>query len=368
MTGAPRPTRPAGPLERDTCRDNDRVAIALQLPFNRDLRTPSGEVKEPRYYQRIAIERALEAILSENRPRVLLTLATGTGKTFVALQILWKLWNSSWREPRKPHFLYLADRNILIDQPIAREFQPVFDRAIWKLQGEAKLGRELYFALYQSLADSGDSLGIFRDYPADYFEDPVYEYSLAQGIEDGFLAPYRVRRVILSPDARGWTPQAGELDRFGREIPAGVYQTTHFERVVSLLKRTEAAARHLTAYLERSDPMAKTIVFCVDSEHAEQLRQALSNANIERVRQHPDYVVRIVSAEGDVGTDHLKRFANVEAETPVIATTSKLLSTGVDIPTVKNIVLFKPIGSMVEFKQIIGRGTRLYLEERLYAA
>jgi type I restriction enzyme R subunit len=191
----------------------------------------------------------------------------------------------------------------------------------------------------------------------------VFEYSLAQGIEDGFLAPYRVRRVVLSPDAHGWSPEPGQLDRFGREIPPGVYATPHFERVVSLLSRTDAAARHLTDYLGHTDPMAKTIVFCVDSEHAEQMRQALSNANAARVRQHPNYVVRIVAAEGDVGTEHLGAFMDVESDTPVIATTSKLLGTGVDIPTVKNIVLFKPIGSMVEFKQIIGRGTRLYPDD-----
>jgi type I restriction enzyme R subunit len=392
---------------------DDRVAADLRLPFNRDLRTPAGEVKEPRYYQRVAIERVLEAIFNQHRKRLLLTMATGTGKTFVAQQILWKLWNSSWRAGRKPRFLYLADRNILVDQPISREFRPAFGDAIWKLRGEAKHGREVYFALYQSLADSGDALGLFRDYPTDYFDlvvvdechrgsasdesswrtileyfapavqvgmtatplrndnvdtyryfgDPVYEYSLAQGIEDGFLAPYRVRRVVLSPDAHGWAPERGQLDRFGREIPPGMYQTRDFERVVSLLSRTEAAARHLTEHLERTDPMAKTIVFCVDSEHAEQMRQALSNANLARVRQYPNYVVRIVSAEGDVGVEHLGAFADVESDTPVIATTSKLLSTGVDLPTVKNIVIFKPIGSMVDFKQIIGRGTRLYPDD-----
>jgi type I restriction enzyme R subunit len=379
----------------------DRVASDLLLPFNRDLRTPSGAVKEPRYYQRVAIERALEAILRDQRPRVLLTMATGTGKTFVALQLIWKLWTSSWRGDRKPRFLYLADRNILVDQPIAREFRPVFGDAIWKLQGDVKHGREVYFALYQALADTGDSLGLFRDYPSDYFDlvvvdechrgsatdasswraildhfspavhlgmtatplrndnvdtyryfgDPVYEYSLAQGIEDGFLAPYRVRRVVLSPDAHGWSPEPGQVDRFGREIPPGTYETGHFERVVSLLSRTEAAARHLTDHLERTDPMAKTIVFCVDSEHAAQMRKALVDANAERVRQHPNYVVRIVSAEGEVGTEHLGAFADVESETPVIATTSRLLSTGVDLPTVKNVVLFKPIGSIVEFSR-----------------
>ncbi|WP_156442368.1 EcoAI/FtnUII family type I restriction enzme subunit R [Mycobacterium sp. IS-1556] len=392
----------------------EEIATAtLLLPFNRDLRLPDGRIKEPRYYQRAAIEAALTAILDDNRNRVLLTLATGTGKTFVALQIVWKLWQSRWREGRKPRFLYLADRNILVDQPISREFKPVFGDAIWKVQGEAKTGREIYFALYQSLADSGGDLGVFRDYPSDYFDlvivdechrgsargestwrsilehfspavqlgmtatplrdenrdtyqyfgDPIYTYTLSQGIEGGFLAPYRVRRVVLSPDAAGWSPSPGQLDRFGREIPEGVYETKHFERVVSLLIRTDEAAKHLTDYLKRTDRMAKTIVFCVDSDHADQMRQSLNNANADLARQYPNYAVRIVSDEGDVGRQHLGDFADPERETPVIATTSQLLSTGVDLPTVRNIVLFKPIGSMVDFKQIIGRGTRLYPDD-----
>jgi type I restriction enzyme, R subunit len=271
----------------------DEHAAMLVLPFNRALRNPDGTVKEPRYYQRVAIERALQAIL-RGEERVLLTMATGTGKTFVALQIVWKLWSSTWMGARKPRILYLADRNILVDQPIAREFKPVFGDAVWKLRAEAKTGRDIYFALYQSLADTGDVLGMFRDYPADYFDlvvvdechrgsasdesswrailehfapatqlgmtatplrndnvdtyryfgPPVYEYSLRLGIDDGFLAPYRMRRVVLSPDAFGWRPDQGQLDLFGREIPDGLYETQQFERVVSLLTRTQAAARH----------------------------------------------------------------------------------------------------------------------------
>lgn len=196
-----------------------------------------------------------------------------------------------------------------------------------------------------------------------YFGNPVYEYTLKQGIDDGFLAPYRVRRVVLSPDAYGWAPDQGQLDLFGREIPENLYTTEHFERVVSLLTRTEAAAKHLTEFLRRTDPMAKTIIFCVDREHAAQMRSALINANPELARQYPDYAVRIVAGEEGVGEEHLSNFADPESRTPVIATTSKLLSTGVDIPTVHNIVLFKPIGSIVEFKQVIGRGTRLYPDE-----
>jgi type I restriction enzyme, R subunit len=391
---------------------SEEVTEELVLPFNRDLRTPGGGVKEPRYYQVIAINRAVAAALNGDK-RMLLTLATGTGKTFVALQVVWKLWSSKWKDERKPRILYLADRNILVDQPIAREFVPVFGRdAVWKVRGRAKTGREIFFALYQAIAEGGGA-GIFRDYPPDYFDliivdechrgsardesswrgilehfspatqlgmtatplrdenvdtyryfgNPLYEYSLAQGIEDGFLAPYRVRRVVLSPDAEGWRPSADQLDLFGREIPPDTYTTPQFERVVSLLMRTREAARHLTEYLKATDRFAKTIVFCVDSEHAEQMRLALHEANADLTRQYPHYVARIVSAEGDVGRELMDDFIDPERESPVIATTSKLLSTGVDIPTCRNIVLFKPIGSIVDFKQIIGRGTRLFPDQ-----
>jgi type I restriction enzyme R subunit len=196
-----------------------------------------------------------------------------------------------------------------------------------------------------------------------YFGNPIYEYSLARGIDDGFLAPYRVHRVVLSPDAMGWSPTPEQLDRYGREIPEGLYTTREFERVVSLLERTRVAARHLTDYLRRTDRFARTIVFCVDGEHAEQMRMALHEANTDLTRQYPHYVVRIVSDEGEVGREHLSNFVDPERETPVIATTSRLLSTGVDIPTCRNVVLFRPVGSMVEFKQIIGRGTRLYPDQ-----
>jgi type I restriction enzyme, R subunit len=398
--------------------DDDLVAQGLLLPFNRSLRNPDGSVKEPRSYQRTAINRAVKAILSGDK-RLLLTMATGTGKTFVSMQIVWKLWKSDWRPGRHPRVLYLADRNILIDQPIEREYRPAFGSGegspIWKLHGEAKRGREIYFGLYQQLADSGADLnGMFRDFAPDFFDliivdechrgsaraesswrailnhfasatqigmtatpkrdetadtydyfggGPLFEYSLAQGIEDGFLAPYRVRRVVLSPDAYGWAPNQGQLDMFGKEIPEGLYNTNDFERVVSLLTRTEVAAKHLTEYLRRTDRWAKTIVFCVNQEHADQMRRALHNANSDFTKQHPDYVVRIVSDEQQIGRGHLSRFADTEADLPVIATTSEMLSTGVDLPTVRNIVLFRPVGSMAMFKQMIGRGTRLFPDE-----
>jgi type I restriction enzyme R subunit len=392
----------------------DAVANGIVVPFNRTLRNADGSVKEPRYYQQTAINRSVAAILG-GRKRILLTMATGTGKTFVSMQIVWKLWRSGWRPGRNPRVLYLADRNILIDQPQSGYFVPAFGEGpVWKLSGEAKAGREIYFALYQALADGGEQPnGIFRQFDPDFFDlvivdechrgsanaesswrailehfspatqlgmtatpkreetvdsyeyfgDPLFEYSLAQGIDDGFLAPYRVRRVVLSPDAHGWVPSEGQLDRFGREIPPDLYTTKEFERTVSLLTRTEEAARHLTKWLSGTDRWAKTIVFCVDQEHADQMRRALHNANADLTRQHPNYVVRIVSEERDIGKGYLSDFADTEKDLPVIATTSQMLSTGVDLPTVRNIVLFRPIGSLALFKQIIGRGTRLFPDE-----
>jgi type I restriction enzyme, R subunit len=392
----------------------DAVADGVVVPFNRTLRNADGSVKEPRYYQQTAINRSVAAILG-GKKRLLLTMATGTGKTFVSMQIVWKLWRSGWRPGRNPRVLYLADRNILIDQPQSGYFVPVFGEGpVWKLSGEAKAGREIYFALYQALADGSDEPnGIFRQFDPDFFDlvivdechrgsanaesswravlehfspatqlgmtatpkrdetvdsyeyfgDPLFEYSLAQGIDDGFLAPYRVRRVVLSPDAHGWEPTPEQMDRFGREIPPGLYTTKEFERVVSLLTRTEEAARHLTRWLSSTDRWAKTIVFCVDQEHADQMRRALHNANTDLTRRHPNYVVRIVSEEGDIGKGYLSDFADTEKDLPVIATTSQMLSTGVDLPTVHNIVLFRPIGSLALFKQIIGRGTRLFPDE-----
>jgi type I restriction enzyme, R subunit len=385
------------------------VAEHIAIPFNRDLRNPDGSVKRPRYYQVRAINAILEAALGGQR-RMLVTMATGTGKTFVALQVAWKLQQARWPSGQRTRVLYLADRNVLVDQPIIREFRPVFGEALWKVQGAARTGREVYFALYQALADTPGSLGVLSGYPSDYFDlvivdechrgsardesswraildhfapaaqlgmtatplrtdnvdtyryfgDPLYTYSLAQGIDDGFLAPYRVTRAVLSPDAHGWRPEPDQLDRYGRAIPEGTYTTQDFERVVSLLERTRAAARHLSDQLRRTDRFAKTIVFCVDQEHAEQMRSALHEENADLTRQHPHYVARVVSDEGDVGREHLDAFIDPRRTTPTIVTTSRLLSTGVDVPTCRNIVLFRPVGSIVEFKQIIGRGTRLY--------
>ena len=366
--------------------------------------------KSPRYYQEIAINRAVQAVL-QGRRRVLLTLATGTGKTIVAFQICWKLWSSRWNrtgEYRRPKILYLADRNILVDDPKDKIFAP-FGDARWKIEGEAVKGREMYFAIYQAIAKDERRPGLYRDYPPEFFDlivvdechrgsavdesnwreileyfhpaiqigmtatplrkdnrdtyryfgNPLYTYSLRQGIEDGFLAPYRVHRVITTVDAAGWRPSKGELDRYGREIPDGLYETKDFERVIALKARTEVIARHLTGHLKNTDSFAKTIVFCVDQEHAEEMRKALNNENVELVKEYPDYVCRVVSDEGQVGRGHLNRFQELETTSPVILTTSQMLTTGVDVPTCKNVVLARVINSMTEFKQIIGRGTRV---------
>ena len=192
-----------------------------------------------------------------------------------------------------------------------------------------------------------------------YFGNPIYEYSLRQGIDDGFLAPYRVHRVITEWDAAGWRPGKYDLDRYGRPIPDDEYQTKDFERVVALRARTQAIARHLTDFLEKTDRFAKTIVFCVDQEHASEMRAALSNLNSDLIAQHPDYVCRVTADEGDIGRGHLDRFQDVDTKVPAILTTSQLLTTGVDMPTCKNVVLARVVGSMTEFKQIIGRGTRV---------
>jgi len=366
--------------------------------------------KTPHYYQRIAIDRVIQAILSGRR-RVLVTMATGTGKTVVAFQICWKLWSSRWNRrndpTRKPRILYLADRNFLVDDPKDKTFS-AFGDARHKIEGGVTvLSRELYFATYQSIARDERRPGLYKEFARDFFDlvivdechrgsareesnwreileyfepayqlgmtatplrdenrdtylyfgNPVYTYSLKQGIEDGFLAPYRVHRIVTQWDATGWRPSKNDLDRYGREIPDEVYTTADFERRVALRARTQAVARHLTDFLKKTDRYAKTIVFCVDQEHASEMRAALNNLNADVVQQYADYVCRVTADEGDIGRGHMQRFQDVE--TPVILTTSQLLTTGLDAPTCRNIVLLRLVNSMVEFKQIIGRGTRV---------
>lgn len=369
------------------------------FPFNRSI---IGLV--PRYYQEIAINRAVQSVLN-GKKRILICMATGTGKTFVAFQIIWKLWKS--RRIRK--VLYLVDRNVLADQAKDRTFFP-FGEARHKIQRRAVKSREIYFGLYQAIAEDDRRKGLYKMYSPDFFDlivvdechrgsarddskwrdileyfspayqigmtatpkrddnvntyayfgNPICTYSLKDGIDDGFLAPYRVMRITPSVDDTGWIPSRGQLDRFGREVPYGLYETKDFERIVSLFTRTEAVAKHLTNYLKKTDRFGKTMVFCVDQEHAEDMRLALHNANSDLSVKHPHYVARVVSDEGKIGRKFLDDFQDPEKKTPVILTTSQMLTTGVDAPTCRNIVLFKTINSMVQFKQIIGRGTRLF--------
>jgi type I restriction enzyme R subunit len=391
---------------------DDTVADRLLTPAN----LTTG--REPRYYQRIAIDRAVQSIL-QGRKRVLLTMATGTGKTDVAFQICWKLWSSKWNAKsgpdgqtgtvRKPRILYLADRNFLVDDPKDKTFS-AFGDARHKIEGgNAVFSREMYFATYQSIAEDENRPGLYKEFARDFFDliivdechrgsakedsnwreileyfepayqlgmtatpkrednrdtylyfgNPIYTYSLKQGIDDGFLAPYRVHRIVTQWDAAGWRPSKDDLDRYGREIPDEVYTTTDFERRVALRARTQAVARHLTDFLKKTDRFAKTIVFCVDQEHASEMRTALNNLNADLVQQFPDYVCRVTADEGDIGRGHMQRFQDVETRTPVILTTSQLLTTGLDAPTCRNVVLVRLVNSMVEFKQIIGRGTRV---------
>lgn len=366
--------------------------------------------KTPRYYQEIAINRAVQAILQGKR-RTLLTLATGTGKTVVAFQICWKLWNSRWNrtgEHRRPRILYLADRNVLVDDPKDKIFAPLGD-ARHKIEGEAIKSREMYFSTYQAIARDERRPGLYREYPPDFFDlvivdechrgsakdesnwrdileyfepafqigmtatplrkdnvdtyryfgNPIYTYSLRQGIEDGFLAPYSVHRIVTTVDAAGWRPTKGQLDRYGREIPDAEYGTPDFERKVALKVRTEAIAHNLSEFLKNTDRFGKTIIFCVDQEHAEDMRKALNNLNTDLTKDFPNYVVRVTADEGKLGRGHLDRFMELETQTPTLVTTSQLLTTGVDVQTCKNVVIARVINSMTEFKQIIGRGTRV---------
>ena len=390
-----------------------RAAESLDDATAEKLLTPAypDRTRPLRYYQEIAVHRAVQAVL-QGRLRMLLTLCTGAGKTAIAFQICWKLWSARWNAKhtgRRPKILFLSDRNFLVDDPMAKDFSP-FGEARHKITaGRAVTSRDMYFAIYQAIAHDENRPGLYRDYPRDFFDlvivdechrgsarddsnwrdilewfapatqvgmtatprrednidtydyfgDPLYEYSLAQGIDDGFLAPYRVHRVITDTDASGWRPHKGELDRYGREIPDKEYTTGDFEHIVALRARTQAIARHLTDFLKQTDRFAKTLVFCAGQEHALEMRLALANLNADLMRQYPDYVCRVTADEGAVGATHRAHFQDVETRTPAILTTSHLLTTGVDAPTCKNVVLVRTVGSMPEFKQIIGRGTRL---------
>lgn len=375
----------------------DAAVKLVEQPFYSD-----GSGKEPRYYQRVAINRAIEAI-AKGQPRVLLVMATGTGKTYTAFQIIWRLWKAK----AKKRILFLADRNILVDQTMQQDFAP-FGEVMHKVTNrEVKKNYEIYLALYQAVTGREEWKQIYRQFPADFFDlvvidechrgsasddsawrdvleyfnsathigltatpketkevsninyfgDPVYTYSLKQGIEDGFLAPYKVIRIATDADAVGYTPEKGKVDKLGQMVEQRQYNTKDFDRNLVLEKRTKLVASKVWEYLKATDPMAKTIVFCDDQDHAERMRQELVKL-IPAAASNRRYVMRITGDDNE-GKAQLSYFIDNDEPYPVIATTSKLLTTGVDAKTCKLIVLDQSINSMTEFKQIIGRGTRL---------
>ena len=358
--------------------------------------------KTPRYYQRVAINRTIEAV-ARGQNRILLVMATGTGKTYTAFQIIHRLWKSG----AKRKILFLADRNILVDQTMQQDFKP-FEKIMTKISGK-KLDSsfELYLALYQQLAgDDGEEP--FRDFKPgffdlivvdechrgsareesrwrkileyfsgatqigmtatpketkevsniDYFGEPIYTYSLKQGIDDGFLAPYKVVRIGIDKDLEGWRPPAGKVDIYGNEIEDREYNIKDYDRNLIIDDRTKTVAKRISDFLRGTHRFDKTIVFCVDIDHAERMRQALVNENADLVAENAKYVMRI-TGDNDEGKAQLDYFIAEESKYPVIVTTSKLMTTGVDCKTCKLIVLDNNINSMTEFKQIIGRGTRL---------
>jgi type I restriction enzyme R subunit len=358
--------------------------------------------KKARYYQEVAINRTIEAIAKE-QDRILLVMATGTGKTYTAFQIIWRLWKAG----KKRRILFLADRNILVDQTMQQDFSP-FGNVMHKITNrEVKRNYEIYMALYQAVTGKDEWKQIFRQFSKDFFDlvvvdechrgsaaedsawrevleyfssathigltatpketkdisntfyfgDPIYTYSLKQGIEDGFLAPYKVIRIVTDADALGYTPEKGKTDKHGQLVEQRIYNTGDFDRSLVLEKRTALVAGKVWEFLSKTDPMAKTIVFCDDQEHAERMRQALVEL-IPDAAANRRYVMRITGDDKE-GKAQVSYFIDNDEPFPVIATTSKLLATGVDAKTCKLIVLDQTINSMTEFKQIIGRGTRI---------
>ena len=398
-----------------------------------------GSGKEPRYYQRNAINAAIEAI-AKGQDRILLVMATGTGKTYTAFQIIWRLWKAG----RKKRILFLADRNVLIDQTMVNDFRP-FGAAMAKLSTSAKTieradgttteltlaldqrrgtnqrrridtAYEIYLGLYQAITGPEERQKLFREFSPGFFDlividechrgsaaedsawreildyfsgatqigltatpketeyvsnihyfgKPVFSYSLKQGIRDGFLAPYKVIKVHLDVDVEGYRPKPGETDLNDEKIEDRHYNLKDFDRVLIIDERTRRVARWISDYLKQSgDRFQKTIIFCVDTEHAARMRQALLNENADLAQQNPRYVMRITGDDPD-GQTQLGNFIDPEAKYPVLVTTSRLLSTGVDAQTCRLIVLEREVGSMTEFKQIVGRGTRVHEETKKY--
>ncbi len=374
-----------------------------QLPIITQDYHDDGSGKSPRYYQLQAINKTIEAI-SGNIDRVLLVMATGTGKTYTAFQIIWRLWKAR----QKKRILFLADRNVLVDQTRINDFQP-FGTAMTKITGRTvDPAYEIHLALYQALTGPEESQKAYKQVNpdffdlividechrgsaaedsawreileyfksatqigltatpkeadgvsnADYFGDSVYTYSLKEGIEDGFLAPYKVVRVDIDVDLMGWRPKKNQIDKNGETIEDRIYNQKDFDRTMVIDERTELVAKTITAFLKRTDPMSKTIVFCNDIDHADRMRRALVNLNPEQVMKNEKYVMKI-TGDDEIGKAQLDNFINPKKPYPVIATTSELMSTGVDAKTCKLVVLDQTIKSMTKFKQVIGRGTRI---------
>ncbi len=390
--------------------------------------------KEPRYYQRIAINKTIEAI-AKGEDRILLVMATGTGKTYTAFQIIWRLWKAG----RRKRILFLADRNVLVDQTMVNDFRP-FGAAMAKLSTSSKTieredgseiqiptaidkksrridtSYEVYLALYQAITGPEERQKLYRELSRDFFDlivvdechrgsaaddsawrevleyfssatqigltatpketeyvsnihyfgKPVYSYSLKEGIRDGFLAPYKVVKVHLDVDIEGYRPQRGETDKYGHEIEDRIYNQKDFDRELVIDERTKRVARKVSDFLKESgDRFQKTIVFCVDTEHAFLMRQALVNENQDLVQQNLRYIMRITGNDAE-GCAEIGNFIDPEAKYPVIVTTSRLLSTGVDAQTCRLIVLDREVQSMTEFKQIVGRGTRVHEDTKKY--
>jgi len=362
-----------------------------------------GSGKQPRYYQQIAINRTVDAI-ARGVDRILLVMATGTGKTYTAFQIIWRLWKSG----TKKRILFLVDRNVLADQTKTNDFKP-FGKAMTKItKRTADKSFEIYLSLYQAVSGTEEEQNIYKEFSPDFFDlvivdechrgsaaddanwrkileyftsatqigltatpketkdvsnieyfgDPLYTYSLKQGIDDGFLAPYKVIRIGLDKDLDGWRPENGQKDKYGQVIEDREYYATDFDRTLVIEERVTVVAAKITEFLKATDRFSKTIIFCENIDHAERMRQALVNANQDLAAANNKYVMRI-TGDNDEGKAQLDNFIDPEKTYPVLVTTSRLMSTGVDAQTCRLIVLDRSINSMTEFKQIIGRGTRI---------
>lgn len=372
--------------------------LVVQQPYYSD-----GSGKEPRYYQRVAINRTVEAI-AKGQDRILLVMATGTGKTYTAFQIIWRLWKAKI----KKRILFLADRNILVDQTKTNDFKP-FGQAMTKIEKrQVNKAYEIYLSLYQAVTGKEEEKNIYKQFSRDFFDlvvidechrgsaaedsawreildyfssathvgltatpketkdvsnihyfgDPIYTYSLRQGIDDGFLAPYKVVRIDLDKDLSGWRPERGKVDKNGQLIEDRIYNQKDFDKTLVIEPRTDIVAYKVTEFLKANDRFDKTIVFCENIDHAERMRQALVNHNFDLAAQNSKYVMKITGDDA-LGKMELDNFIDPESVYPVIATTSRLMNTGVDAQTCKIIVLDQTIQSMTIFKQIIGRGTRI---------